>query len=267
MKNRAVKRILALAAFLLLAASPLALAKGPQGIKWTPHNLSTSGADIFYKTNEDEICIFCHTPHGGTLSGPLWNRNLPVASSFTHYTSSTLTAAASNATRAVSTESLLCLSCHDGTVATNRVINPSNDIGQPDNAMQGPGQPVYIEDMFGIPASRIGSAPGVFGGTGNLTDDHPISFSYYDAEADVNETGLHAPGDVLAMTEGPRFFGAGMVAGGLRVECATCHDPHVDYGNELSGSPNYTDVNYTKYAPFLVMSNTGSALCLACHNK
>ena len=40
-----------------------------------------------------------------------------------------------------------------------------------------------------------------------------------------------------------------MLFGGL-VECASCHDPH-DNSN----------------APFLVMANTASALCLTCHDK
>lgn len=262
MKHSAVKRILVLAAALLLAASSLVLAKGPQGIRWTPHNLSATGTAT-YATLEEQICIFCHTPHGGTLDGPLWNRNLG-GTSFNHYTSTTLTVATSNATRPVNTESLLCLSCHDGSLATNRVINPSSS-GQPENIMQGAGVEVEIQYMFG-PGSVIGATNAGFATT-ELTDDHPISFSYYDAEGDASETGLHTTGDVLAMAEGPRFFGAGETPGGMRVECSTCHDPHVDYayafmpGGVTSGSG---DANYT---PFLIMPNTGSNLCLACHNK
>jgi hypothetical protein len=41
---------------------------------------------------------------------------------------------------------------------------------------------------------------------------------------------------------------------GPSVECASCHDPHVEAGG-VAG------------ATFLRVSNAGSAVCLACHNK
>ena len=47
-----------------------------------------------------------------------------------------------------------------------------------------------------------------------------------------------------------RTFTAGV---GPSVECASCHDPHVEE----------TATRKT----FLRIANTGSALCLTCHNK
>ena len=45
---------------------------GPSKVSVGSHNLSTSGPSPFgYNTDEDQICVFCHTPHGGTLDGPL----------------------------------------------------------------------------------------------------------------------------------------------------------------------------------------------------
>lgn len=254
--------------------APPAFAKGPPGIQHTVHNLSATGY-FQYATNEDEICIFCHTPHGGTLDGPLWNRTLPGAAGWTHYTSATVSSylAGANTTRDVNPESLLCLSCHDGALATNRVLNPSNDIGQPTVGgltdvpiiFQPPGSFRIIGDVY--------DASGGLGETSNLTDDHPVSFSYYDVELEksgAGNFGLRPPtaAELTTAAERPRFFGDGAVAGGMRVECSSCHDPHVDYGDFYVGtSPGIGVANYTKYAPFLIMSNSGSALCLACHDK
>lgn len=265
-----MKTVVLLLVVLLLAVTP-ALALGPQNVSRTIHNLSSTpnaeGWDavmgVFgyeaYATDEDEVCIFCHTPHGGSLDAPLWNHPFSNATSdiksaayFTHYTSSTLTAAAANQSRPVNAESLVCLTCHDGSIATNRVINPSNDIGQPMNLGVGD-RAVEVEIQMFLPA-RIGQNLETGNFTGDLSDDHPISFSYTAAEGDVNETGLHPVG--TAETNGVRFFGAGK-----NVECSSCHDPHVSYEPALDGSAN------AAYKPFLIMPNTGSDLCLACHNK
>jgi predicted CXXCH cytochrome family protein len=73
----------------------------------------------------------------------------------------------------------------------------------------------------------------------DLSHDHPISFTYdtWLASADGN---LRNPQSLPQAVH--------LEAGG-KLECTACHDPHNDqYGN------------------FLVMDNTGSALCLACHN-
>jgi hypothetical protein len=95
-------------------ASQAKAVKGQANVTNTVHNLSVTAPPdpyfgiSFYETNEDEVCIFCHTPHGGTLDGPLWNRSNPT-SAWTHYNSATLSAPlqALSATRAVGSESLL----------------------------------------------------------------------------------------------------------------------------------------------------------------
>jgi hypothetical protein len=255
----------------LAAALPCGVAaKGTPNVAGGLHNLSASGTDPFggpsmYRTDETEICVFCHTPHGGSLTGPLWNRNNPTTS-WTHYTSSTLgtyLAGLSNS-RAISDESLLCMSCHDGSISVNHVINLPNTRTTP------------IKDAFGDPdttiglgfivGARIGGSPGNEMGTGDLTDDHPISFSYDDVLASGDYVGAGAkvgqlrdvPTASTWASEGVRFFNRPMAGlGGNRVECSTCHDPHVEYDA----------VSNTAHAPFLIMSNAGSNLCLACHNK
>lgn len=247
----------------LLVATNLWAVAGPMDVSRTRHNLSSTldvtnlpNAEIFISSNEDEVCIFCHTPHGGTMNTPLWNRALPTGA-FTHYTSSTLTATVGGATRAVSPESLLCLSCHDGSAAVSSIINNSNSTdAAPDSIAN-------TVPMFGFTTGgAIGSI--IIGGVlqvdekRNLSDDHPISFSYLLALGDGNASSLHTLQD--AKNAGVRFFGPEAAnPSGSRVECSSCHDPHVNYTAANGGNAAYT--------PFLITPNTGSALCLACHIK
>ncbi|AMV73357.1 putative extracellular tetraheme cytochrome c [Desulfuromonas sp. DDH964] len=246
---------------LLLLCSGLAFAKGTAGVANTWHNLSTTGpvaGMASYATNEDEVCIFCHTPHGGNTTGPLWNRSLPGASTYTQYNSVTLSSYLQglSASRPVNDESLLCLSCHDGTISVNHLLNTSNDIGIPETTFVMMGDPTDTHIInLGAGGPNLGT---------DLSDDHPISFSYDSVLGDaIYQPGgarvgqLRSVGTTVDITsalgwqgEGVRFFGADH-----RVECSSCHDPHVDY------------ITNTAYRPFLIRPNTGSALCLACHNK
>ncbi|MBI3609373.1 MAG: hypothetical protein HY204_01560 [Nitrospirae bacterium] len=73
-----------------------------------------------------EVCVFCHTPHGANGAtqalAPLWNRNLPDSGTYKEYN-------AVNFDRGGNTPgkpkgvSLACLSCHDGTIAVDALIN------------------------------------------------------------------------------------------------------------------------------------------------
>jgi hypothetical protein len=214
----------------------------------------------FYRAStEDEVCIYCHTPHGGTLNTPLWNRALPDqtgGNAFTHYTSATLSSTLTGlASRPVNTESLLCMSCHDGTVAMNSIINASNRTGAlPDGGATGKLMTYYDWGIEGVGAV-IGDAPNAAGfGQGlsrDLTDDHPISFNYVSVYNESGYTDVKLKAIGLAKTAGIRFFGVA----NENVECSSCHDPHIN-GN---ADPDYL--------PFLVTPNTASALCLACHIK
>ncbi|MDT8422429.1 MAG: cytochrome c3 family protein, partial [Desulfuromonadales bacterium] len=157
--------------------------------------------------------------------------------------------------------SLMCLSCHDGSIGVNRVINESNITG-PIKFVNDPAEVFIGPDIFGVnPDKRIGGVVGDPWGTGNLNDDHPISFSYSAAQgADLD---LHPIGD--AQLAGLVFYPRNGTAD--HVECGTCHDPHVAYDNSGAlGALTNASAN-PNYAPFLRISNTGSTMCLTCHNK
>ncbi|WP_429884310.1 hypothetical protein [Geoalkalibacter halelectricus] len=252
-----------LTAFLILWVTCALAGMGPQRVANTVHNLSTSSEWYYQSDNEDEICIFCHTPHGGSLDGPLWNRELPGALEFTHYTTATLDTVAGGANRPLSDESLLCMSCHDGAMAVNHVLRPSSRTGEQPTMMGGQTHVELVWLGFAL-GGRIGGAfenGWLTEETRNLTDDHPISFSYDAVRTAYQSVGrgnqLHSAGE--AAVAGVRFYGAGN-----RVECGSCHDPHVNYDSTIPWDDPTAD---ERYRPFLITPNTGSALCLACHNK
>lgn len=230
------------------------------GIRWTKHNLGSTNvtSSQFHATNESEICIFCHTPHNSVAGQKfLWNRqtdaNSPDQSSFKLYSSPTLTSAALGAV--ISDVSKMCMSCHDGITALNSMANPrtlTGDVTQPlsmtyysveEGGVLGWGPNIGEGDAFAA------GYPGT-----NLRNDHPISFSYSDAQSQ-DSTGLKAINN--ARTEGLVFWGPNSD----QIECVTCHDPHInaDDTNGRGGNP--------ALVKFLRRSNASSNLCFACHNK
>lgn len=275
MKRRILAAVLATG---VLAVGALVDA-GQGNIRMTVHNMSNIqpfAGRHFYSDTEDQICVFCHTPHNAQPSIPLWNKVNPTQA-FRMYTSSQSLSAAAKAVTAPGPESLLCLSCHDGRTAIN-VLHNSN-VGTPvgnEKHVSIAGRPDENEDGFGLPGIQMHIDLSAFGGTyranigktgesgteayagNNLMDDHPISFSYSVAQGQ-KPTALNPIETPKA--QGFRFYGSNN-----RMECSTCHDPHVDYGMDYDGNPTLTGGN-TKLKPFLVRDNEGSAMCLACHKK
>ena len=255
-----LKKSILIAAVLLVATN--LWADKTMDVSGTRHNLSSTSVNIpvgnmYMATNEDEVCIFCHTPHGGTMNTPLWNRAVPAGSGFTHYTSATLSGYLTGiSTRNVNAESLLCMSCHDGSTAMNSIINNSNrTAAAPDN--NDPIVPQFFTTGGAIGDIMDPAGWTTLGHTNNLSDDHPISFSYSESYNAPDNTGeFRSPG--AAKISGLRFFGPDTAVGNF-VECSSCHDPHVNHETANGGDAAYT--------PFLVAPNTGSALCLSCHIK
>lgn len=179
------------------------------------HNLSASGPGPVRAVRESGVCIFCHTPHNSSPRGYLWSRDEPSVT-YNPYKSSTMKAFIGQPTGA----SKLCLSCHDGTVALGLVRSRRKRI-----AMGG--------GIITMPPGR--SSMGT-----DLSDDHPISFSY----------------DSLLLSKNRELANPAVLRGRVRLEddhllqCTSCHDPHND-----------------QYGKFLVMNNAYSALCTTCHQK
>jgi predicted CXXCH cytochrome family protein len=181
----------------------------------TKHNLSVSGPGSVRASQESQVCIFCHTPHNASPSSPLWNRRDP-GSSYTPYNSSTAVASPGQPTGA----SLLCLSCHDGTIALGDVLSRSTNISM----------------RSGV--STMPTGPGRLGT--DLSDDHPISFTYNNTLANQNGELVNPS----TLTNEARLDSNG------RLQCTACHDAHDN-----------------TYGKFLVKNNIRSGLCITCHDK
>ncbi|MGK7346015.1 MAG: cytochrome c3 family protein, partial [Candidatus Nitrospinota bacterium M3_3B_026] len=175
MRRTTVLLFLALAAFCM--AAPAALADGwapgtkasnTGSIVNTRHNMTVSynpGMDPespFIPHNfYGEVCVYCHTPHGAnsTIDAPLWNRTNP-GNSYNLY-NIPLTSGQSPTQPGIN--SLTCLSCHDGTVAIDSIIN-----------MPGSGRyNAAKETTFdGWDDAWLSTWPGSSGGHGGLWTDY-----------------------------------------------------------------------------------------------
>jgi len=257
-------------------------------IAYSVHNLSNfvpsdlKNMSRYIKSNsQGQICIFCHTPHNGNPPTALWNKVMPTQS-YNMYTTSITLSTTARKVAIPSQESLLCLSCHDGRTAINVVHNAGSDtnvqthnadividIGGTFDDNTNPLKYGYALGglgfgNYGPNLGKIGTgattAESYYGG--NLTDDHPISFSYSDAWNEKKNK-LNDVATVAAKSGGRvRFFGPK-----ARLECSTCHDPHVNYGADRMGNKWTVGDAHPELRPFLVMDNSTSQLCLSCHIK
>ncbi|RMG47191.1 MAG: cytochrome C [Acidobacteria bacterium] len=229
--------LLHLAAVTVILALAAAPAAAQSSVVDTKHNLSaTAGADQIadHSTDEDQICVFCHTPHRASPSAPLWNHTQSSVASYGVYSSPTLDASDVSDIGGGTDVSNLCMSCHDGTVGVNDLGNPANDTGG--NPTMGSGNELDAAGKI------LPSRPTNMGTS--LADDHPVNFTYDSALAAADGE-LNTPESSMwvdAAHTVPLFNG--------KVQCASCHDPH-----------NNTN------EPFLTKTNQGSQLCLTCHVK
>jgi predicted CXXCH cytochrome family protein len=173
-----------------------------QSIKDSKHNLSISGPGTIKATSESEICIFCHTPHASMPKVPLWNRSDP-GSTYQPYTSSTKDATVGQPDG----ESLMCLSCHDGSIALGSVASRADIIS--------------FGSITYMPAgkSKIGT---------DLRDDHPISF-VYNASLAAADGQLKTPSSITSPVH---------LDNNGKLQCTSCHDPHKNIYNSFLHQTN-----------------------------
>ncbi len=155
------------------------------------HNLSLSGTSPV--KGRLDPCLFCHVPHSGVQNSnaALWTQTLS-SQTYTTYSSTTLHNTSQQPT--LGTDSSLCLSCHDGTVAVGQT--------QPSGQVPTTGS-MYPSDVFGT----------------NLQGSHPFSLKLplVDA-ADL------VPSLVLSGTTADPLKAVTLINGD--VECTSCHTPH-----------------------------------------
>jgi len=159
-------------------------AQTPSGNTPANHSLATT-----------EICVFCHTPHGGdnTAAVPIWNRKLNNPDVYIRY--SDLGSSTFDATEVpIGSVSIACLSCHDGGQAIDSLINAPGSGGFTD-----PGGNFPYGSMPRLGGNALGFVGSTFvggdtiAGTGklatpadgivqnlelDLSNDHPISMQF-----------------------------------------------------------------------------------------
>jgi predicted CXXCH cytochrome family protein len=253
----------------LIIASLLLAGGVGADVRDTKHNLAgRAGADreqrdgsLAARQNQ-EVCVFCHTPGVADLAGqgssseePVarvakWQRSLDAAFTFEMFDDIGKIGVDGGA--AVGSISMACLSCHDAVQAFG--ITPGSGSDHP----------------FGVPyrgsRQRVGQSASVFRDRAVAETEAPASLGRYlgdDAEfrpvrsgvinrrqvwwAGVNDTGQRSKNDLPLY---PRRVDEGLSYEQVPfVECTSCHDPH------------------SSRAVFLRMANDQSKLCMTCHVK
>nr|MDP2191902.1 cytochrome c3 family protein [Rhodoferax sp.] len=264
--------VLGLVLVAAIAQAQIAATNKIPDVRGTKHNLSAapdgsatpSGGTVPVRavkaTSETQVCVFCHTPHGATtgIVAPLWNRTLSTQT-YTPYASSSMEADAAELAAAPGGGSKLCLSCHDGTMAIDKVnvLNGATGVTIPMTTAS----PVKMPS--GSATTGFTRNLGV-----NLSADHPISFTYSSTIAGYDGE-LRSPDGALV---GNRVAGATppkMPLENGQMQCATCHDPHLRDKTTSNGNAKFLRMNR-----FQVTQPTGGAfspagdiICLACHDK
>lgn len=249
------------------------------GIAETKHNLGSTGLGPNHVTDTNEICIFCHTPHGVDATGaPLWNKLLPTNTTYTTYASLNSSTMEGVIGKPGAT-SLACLSCHDGAQAMDNMINApgTGNYDPTGGGANGLGLKWVGDHQISGKMINAGGSTSMLGT--DLSNDHPVGVEYCGGPK----------GGVVGTCKDPDFvpptagFGGNMATGpwwvdtpdgtdgirqktdmilyaatsdrttgiGPQVECGSCHDPHSSNGLFLRRQAG----------------NTNSTTCLSCHTK
>jgi hypothetical protein len=234
----------------------------------TPHNLSVSGPGAVTADTQEQVCIFCHTPHGASNApgAPLWNRVL-TTQTYTVYDSASLDAEtiAGQLAQPAGT-SKACLSCHDGVLAISAVNVLSGELNAT-IAITGAGPGDTMPPGEGLDTGFTRNL-----GT-DLSNDHPISMTYDTdlalADGELLDPAVSPHIDIRAVGVRPPVPLEPTGPGGEgQVQCGSCHDPHVV---DLDVPPTN---KFLRLKRFQQVQPTGGAFdpdsdinCLACHDK
>lgn len=301
MKKQFIKSVIATA---VMGVAMVAAGSAVAGIANTKHNLGSAGNGPNKVSDTGEICVFCHTPHGGDTGAPvpLWNKRLTTAT-FTTYDqlgTSTLDAAITT----IGSVTLACLTCHDGTQALDNIRNAPGSGGF-DATGGGVNGLTWTWAGGGTltPEGRMQNSVDT-GGTNiyaigtDLRNDHPVSVQYAGGGYSSTNNGPSRDADFVPPTRigtADRWFvensfmatngaslggsagfdkwdfklytrtGTGTPANGATF--AGEPEPFVECGS--CHDPHLETTTFLRIAPTVNggASNNGSAICLTCHTK
>jgi hypothetical protein len=252
--------------------NPVTRAPNTDSVAKTRHNLTMSylpaiaGGGVIMdnaRNNYVEVCVYCHTPHGANsqISAPLWNRTINTSAYTIYDKPRTLNRPIGQP----GPNSLTCLTCHDGTISIDSIINmpgsggyqrsqeTSSDVNFLNQWRNVGGAPAAVHATMGPiggndqqctychangqPSEAFPFEVFVIGT--DLRDDHPIGIQFptaFGAGVDFNEPSLLFSNSSGASMRVFDFNGNGYpdkeeprlydTGDGPEVECASCHDPH-----------------------------------------
>src|SRR5579864_7737977 len=186
---------------ILLAATTMA-AQQITGDVLGSHDLGPGGTSSV-RGGLSGPCLYCHAPHSG-VGGmtPLWNQTL-TTQTYTTYQSTTYHETGTPRPM-LGSDSNLCLSCHDGSVA--------------------PGQTVAY-GKFAMAGSM--KSPDSFGN--DLSSSHPFGLVLPLKDSPDLVASLYSQGTTTDPTHSVK-----LVKG--NIECSTCHSPHVGTTDMVVGN-------------------------------
>jgi predicted CXXCH cytochrome family protein len=215
-------------------------AGGVYGANDVDNMYGAAGGDL------NRICVWCHAPHhtlkpfdyaGDIDYLPLWNHTTTtmVYQPYTNGADEPSDVNHASTAEVLANQpggvSKLCLSCHDGSLAVNEYGFAPGDIKS--SGVRKGDTPRFMTAQY-----KIGEG-------GDLTNHHPIGFTYQDVVASDDEINNASAAMNSLYTIGDLLWAG-------KVECTTCHDVH---NTKNEGEK------------FLWKSDENSGLCLTCHLK
>lgn len=141
------------------------------GLVGSPHDFTTGGAE------PRDLCLPCHTPHLTQARRPLLDQRPEAREPWRAYRSGSVE---------LDNASLMCLSCHDGVIASD-IYSRAHSLA--------------LAEQVGT--SRLGS---------QALRSHPLGIEYPAGRADYHPA--------------EQVTSRGLPLPGGRIQCTTCHDPH-----------------------------------------
>ena len=252
-----------------------------EDVRNTKHNLN---ANPNIGASQPEVCVFCHTPHGGdtgvggsTNAAPLWNRAAIDTTGYTLYTSPNFDGKIDTGVTQPAGVSAACLSCHDGAVAFDALINAPGSGGYSADGLPRQGYSFSgTEYVDGDGTFKEGVYPPdpIPNLTQDLLNDHPVSIKICDgttgADPQFDDTCSNSIahdngfiyklkrslGDAIEpvdIRDQVRAYKTAGDTGGWYVECASCHNPHEA---SRKNDPDYNPITTSQAGSGITYSNT-----------
>jgi len=294
--------------------NPFSKAPNRDSIENTRHNLTLSyniaagglGSIMDNVRNQyTEVCVYCHTPHAANtqVNAPLWNRTVNTGTYTIYDKPRTLNRPIGQP----GPNSLTCLSCHDGTISIDSIINMPGS-GRYNQASEQPGDhTAFLNTWPGSSGShfRMGPNDGASNSEGfctlchntdgpnavsdfrvfmvgtDLRNDHPIGIQYpegpYGADVGVDffepyKGFTNASGSMwFHDTDGDQYPDKNeprMYNTGENFE-VECASCHDPHGVPIAGPGSEFIPSFLRVSNGNVNTGEGnsSGLCLTCHIK